>query len=111
VEKTWIDLQLPLYRHLASKIWPEPAREKIGVGYILLPGDPDDTQIALLTLDENAQESAIRCATAVADRAARGVFWPPAPDPAHDDFSAWFGGEHPADVFDPATIGLLEGHA
>ena len=111
VEKTWSDLQLPLYRHLAAKIWPEHARENIGVGYILLPGDPDDTQIALLSLDEDAQESALRCAAAVADRVARGLFWPPAPDPAYDDFSAWFGGEHPADIFDSATIGLLEGHA
>ena len=111
VEKAWTDLQLPLYRHLAKKIWPEHARPKIDVGYILLPGDPDDTQIALLSLDEAAQESAIRCATAVADRVARGVFWPPASDVDYDDFSAWFGGEHPADVFDSATIGLLEGRA
>lgn len=111
VEKTWIDLQLPLYRHMAARIWPEYARKNIGVGYILLPGDPDDTQIALLSLDEGAQESAIRCAAAVADRVARAVFWPPASDPDYDDFSAWFGGEHPAEIFDAATIELLEGRA
>ena len=108
-EKAWIDLQLPLYRHIAAKIWPEYARKTMGVGYILLPGDPDDTQIALLSLDEAAQESAVRCAAAVADRVARGVFWPPAADPDYDDFSAWFGGEHPAEIFDAATIELLEG--
>ena len=109
VEKAWTDLQLPLYRHLAAKIWPEHSCENIQVGYILLPGDPDDTQIALLSLDQSAQESAMRCAAAVADRVARGVFWPPAADPDYDDFSAWFGGENPADIFDSATIALLEG--
>ena len=108
-EKAWIDLQLPLYCFMAAKIWPEHARRGIQVGYILLPGDPDDTQIGLLALDENAQKSAERCAEEVADRVARGIFWPPASDLDYDDFSAWFGGENPADVFDAATISCLEG--
>ena len=108
-QKSWTDLQLPLYRHMAAKIWPEHAGKKIEAGYILLPGDPDDTQIALLELDDDVQRNAIRCAETVANRIARGVFWPPSSEVDYDDFEAWFGGEDPADVLDEVTIAQLEG--
>ena len=109
VERSWTDLQLPLYRHLAAEIWPEPARHGIAVGYVLLPGDPDDTQISLLELDQAAIKSALTCATAVAGRVAKGIFWPPSNDVPFDDYTAWFGGEDPREVFDQETMAILEG--
>jgi ATP-dependent helicase/nuclease subunit B len=111
VEKSWIDLQLPLYRRLAATIWPEHAKNGIATGYILLPGDPDDTQIALLGIDDDTQALAERCAETVAARVASGVFWPPAESVDHDNFADWFGGEHPREAFDPETIAALEGHS
>ena len=111
VERSWIDLQLPLYRRLASSIWPDHAKRGLSTGYILLPADPDDTQVALLDLNADTQALAERCAETVADRVARGVFWPPAESVDYDNFADWFGGEHPKDVFDAATITALEGRA
>jgi len=109
VEKSWIDLQLPLYRRLAATIWPEHAKNGIATGYILLPGDPDDTQIALLDIDGETQTLAECCAETVANRVAQGVFWPPAESVDYDSFADWFGGGHPREAFDPETIAALEG--
>ena len=109
VEKTWSDLQLPLYRKLARELWPEDAARGLTAGYILLPGDPDDTGIALLDIDDDTQQSAETCALAVAALIACGVFWPPAITVDHDNFASWFGGEDPAGFFDDATIASLEG--
>ena len=109
VDKSWTDLQLPLYRRLAAKIWPDHAKKGLATGYLLLPGDPDDTQIALLGLDETTQNAAEVCATAIAERVGRGNFWPPAEKVKYDNFAEWFGGEDPRQIFDQATIAHLEG--
>ena len=109
VDKSWTDLQLPLYRRLAAKIWPDHAKKGLAAGYILLPGDPDDTQIALLGLDETTQSAAEICATAIAERVGRGNFWPPAEKVKYDNFVEWFGGEDPRQIFDQASIAYLEG--
>lgn len=111
VEKSWIDLQLPLYRRLAERIWPEHSKKDIATGYILLPGDPDETQIVLLEIDRDTQTLAERCAETVAARVARGVFWPPAENVDYDNFADWFGGQHPREAFDPETIAALEGRS
>lgn len=108
-ERSWIDLQLPLYHRLAATIWPEHAARGLSTGYILLPGDPDDTQVSLLDINPATQSAAERCAETVADLAARGAFWPPAEKVDYDNFADWFGGEHPQDVFDAETIAALEG--
>ena len=109
--RSWSDLQLPLYRRLATEIWPEHAAKGIAVGYILLPADPEGTQIAQLVLDDEAQQSAETCAASVASRVARGIYWPPAPagTVAFDDFAAWFGGGDPAAVIAEESIAMLEG--
>lgn len=109
VEKTWTDLQLPLYRKLARELWPGDAARGLTAGYILLPGDPDDTGLALLDIDEDTQQSAENCALAVAALIARGVYWPPAVTVDYDNFATWFGGEDPVRFFDEATIASLEG--
>lgn len=84
---TWVDLQLPLYRHLAREVQIES--ENIDLGYILLPKSlsavkdelapwqPDD----LLSADEAARE--------VIRKIRNHEFWPPAsPAPKVDDFAA-----------------------
>jgi len=110
-ERNWVDLQLPLYRQMASAIWPEPAAKGVETGYILLPGDADDTQVAALALDDAAFQSAMACAEAIADRVARGVFWPPTPagEVRYDDFEAWFDGKDAAAILDEETIANLKG--
>jgi len=86
----WIDLQLPLYRHLLSAIALPVERQalaKIELGYILLPKDSGGVQHApaewdnalLLSADQRAREiiAAIRAEQ----------FWPPTlppPDFAED---------------------------
>ena len=84
----WIDLQLPLYRHLVRALGIE---ENVQFGYIQLPKDVARTDFALAewTADElhAADEAA---ASEVVRQMRRGVFWPPAtPAPAFcEDFSA-----------------------
>ncbi|MFM7375894.1 MAG: PD-(D/E)XK nuclease family protein [Chthoniobacterales bacterium] len=109
VDRSWIDLQLPLYRRLAAKKWPQESPEKIQTGYLLLPGDPDDTQISLLDIDVATQNQAEACAEAVAERIAAGVFWPPSSKVKYDSFADWFNGEDPREVFDEATAVNLGG--
>jgi len=111
VERYWADLQLPLYRRLAAKIWPQESTERIQTGYILLPGDPDDTQVSLLDIDDTTQRRAEACAEAVAKRIAKGIFWPPAVKVKYDNFSVWFGGSDPSEVFDDASAANMGGTA
>jgi len=111
VERSWTDLQLPLYRRLAATIWPQESIDKIQTGYILLPGDPDDTQVSLLDINDTIQSHAEACAEAVAKRIAEGVFWPPSSKVKYDNFADWFNGEDPRDAFDEATIVNLGGNS
>ncbi len=111
VARVWSDLQLPLYRRLAATIWPEHAERGLRVGYVLLPAEEIEEPFVTLDLDDDAFDSAMKCAAEVADRVARGVFWPPTPADRveHDDLESWFGGDDPAALLDPETIRQLEG--
>ncbi|MGD9854476.1 MAG: PD-(D/E)XK nuclease family protein, partial [Planctomycetaceae bacterium] len=83
----WIDLQLPLYRHLACGLGVEGA---VALGYVTLPRDTaevrermaDWTDADLSDADEQARE--------VARSILDGRCWPPASSPPTyaDDFSA-----------------------
>lgn len=82
----WIDLQLPLYRHLAAALGiAGPVR----MGYILLPKDTAAVgfEIAKWSVDELVAADEI--AKEVIRRIRREEFWPPAdPPPAFaDDFA------------------------
>lgn len=82
----WVDLQLPLYCHLAKAI--EIDKADIRLGYILLPKDltavKDEiakwTPAELATADEQAAE--------VIRRIRAGVFGPPATTVSFDEFAA-----------------------
>ncbi len=107
----WKDLQLPLYRHLVPHIWKEHRDKEIEVGYVLLPADPDDTEIEMLPLDGDEFASSLRCAEEVASLVSKGVFWPPSEKVEFDNFADWFRWCDPEEVVSPADKKRLGGAA
>ncbi len=81
--KVWIDLQLPLYRHLARGLGLLPPealeRGEVDTGYLLLPGGVDEVGVALAPWTREELEEADEAAREVirALRANRFV-WDPA---------------------------------
>lgn len=85
---TWTDLQLPLYRHLASSVagnFPE-------LGYICLPMKASETgdRMAMWTPDELA--SADECARDVVRRVRNGEFFLPGDHPPSSGIVGWLAG-------------------
>ena len=107
----WKDLQLPLYRHLVPHIWDEHRDEEIQVGYVLLPADPDDTDIEMLPMDKDEFGSALQCAEEVASLVSKGVFWPPSEKVEFDNFADWFLWCDPEEVVIPEDKKRLGGAA
>jgi len=103
----WQELQLPLYRALASFLWPDDPVAPM-VGYFLLPERVEESAIVEFDLGEDAYDSAVRCAEAVASRISRGVFWPPR-EVAYDDFEGIFLGGDPGAFLDEDSISFLRG--
>ncbi|HUG93595.1 MAG TPA: PD-(D/E)XK nuclease family protein [Planctomycetaceae bacterium] len=85
----WVDLQLPLYRHLVRAL-DEPAVEgAVRLGYILLPRDVRRTGAELAEWTAADLEEADRVAHEVVRAIRREVFWPLAPEAAgFDEFAA-----------------------
>lgn len=83
----WIDLQLPLYRHLA---YASEGEGSIRVGYIVLPKDTTKIGPLFATWTEGDFSEADRVAENVVRRIRSGEFWPPAlPPPAFsEEFAA-----------------------
>ncbi len=80
VRGAWVDLQLPLYRHLI-RTRPYSTDEPIELGYILLPGDLKKTAFVTAEWTEEDLRSADEAAFKVI-RAVRGNrFWPPTDPP------------------------------
>jgi ATP-dependent helicase/nuclease subunit B len=80
----WIDLQLPLYRHLvrsASLAVKLPADVPIDLGYILLPKDATGVGLALAEWDEAFLQSADERAREILQAILDQKFWPPASPP------------------------------
>lgn len=73
--KQWIDLQLPLYVHLARTLGYQG---KPQLGYIVLPKDRADAGVLLAKWDDAALADATARATAIARCIYNRVFWPPA---------------------------------
>ena len=94
----WIDLQLPLYCHLARAIEIQDA--KIGLGYIVLPKDLTAVKDQLADWTPEDLQAADAQAREVVRRIRAGEFWPPAPDPTFDDFPAICLGHNVNAVFD-----------
>jgi ATP-dependent helicase/nuclease subunit B len=92
-EKQWVDLQLPLYRHLARALRRAgseapllPPDVRLETGYILLPGSADEVQIALADWTPDELEGADRAAEeAVRTLRANRFTWNP------EAWAAWPG--------------------
>ena len=106
--RSWTDLQLPLYRRIAEKLYPE---NEVRTAYFILAADPEESRIEELVLDEAQLVSAELCAKTVAERVVAGVFWPPRPHTASwkDPFEALFLNGPPKDCFTKETIAFLKG--
>lgn len=83
----WVDLQLPLYRHLVEGAPNLPRHvEQIALGYVLLPGDPQKVGLAEADWSEEELAEADALAEEVIRRVRAEEFWPPAsPPPAYAD--------------------------
>ncbi|HVX10532.1 MAG TPA: PD-(D/E)XK nuclease family protein [Pirellulales bacterium] len=83
----WIDLQLPLYRHLTRIVEIESAA--VGLGYILLPKALTAVKDELATWGPADLASADEAAAEVVRAIRTERFWPPTtPGPSFDDFAA-----------------------
>jgi RecB family exonuclease len=74
----WIDLQLPLYRHLLHGLGIEGP---VGLGYIALPKDLSRVGPLMAQWTEEDLCDADRAAEEVVRRVRAEVFWPPATEP------------------------------
>ena len=78
----WVDLQLPLYRHIAAPLGVEG---RVQLGYVVLPKDTKQVGDVLA----NWSDADLEAADAVAQRVIVAVreerFWPP-----KSDLSTWF---------------------
>jgi ATP-dependent helicase/nuclease subunit B len=81
----WIDLQLPLYRHLARS---QGITGPVQLGYVLLPKDVDKIEFCMAQWTEEQLAQADDVARRVAQLIWKGEFWPPT-EPA-PDFSEEF---------------------
>lgn len=88
----WIDLQLPLYRWLSQSIDVPNLQipvDRVKVGYILLPSDLSTTAFRVADWKPEDFDSAFQCAVDIAEKIAKGIFWPPTRiAPQFDDFAA-----------------------
>jgi hypothetical protein len=89
----WIDLQLPLYRHLlrsAKLPLANPANCAIELGYIVLPKSTASAGLALAGWTTTELEAADERAREVVRGIRAAVFWPPASPPPDfaDDVAA-----------------------
>ena len=81
----WIDLQLPLYRHLAAGMG---IKGPIELAYIVLPKDTSRTGIVMSEWTPEDLQSADEAAAEVVRKVRAGKFWPPSVPPP--DFSEDF---------------------
>lgn len=114
--KSWINLQLPLYRRILEHWYPEETAEHATqTAYFVLPSDPNETGIdTFVELDsEGIYESALACAEAVAKQIHEGIYWPPQPFRGSwdDPIAPLLVNGPPEDCIAPDTIDQLTGGA
>jgi hypothetical protein len=109
-QKAWADLQLPLYRKVAEKLYPG---KTIETAYFVLAADPEESGVLDFPLDEELIASSSACAEEVASRIMRGVYWPPQQMPKswEDPLGIFLEGGKPEECLDEATITLLKGES
>ena len=111
--KTWKNLQLPLYRKIVEHWYPsECSMQKPELTYLILPSDPNESGIyGFDELSEELYSSAIACAEAVAKNITKKVFWPPRPFLSNWDDPAkpLFINGRPEDCIEEESIERLKG--
>ena len=107
-QKAWVDLQLPLYKKVAEKLYPG---KTIETAYFVLAADPEESEVLDFKLDEELIATSSACAEEVASRISRGVYWPPQqmPESWEDPLGIFLEGGKPEEVLDEATITFLKG--
>ena len=82
----WIDLQLPMYRHLARELGID---DPVGLGYIVLPKNIANVGLSMAEWTEADLDAADQAACEVVRQIRAQVFWPPTdPPPAYsEDFA------------------------
>lgn len=70
----WVDLQLPMYRHLARALG---SPENVEFGYLNLPQNTAETGLALADWDDSEFMAADKKATEIVNQIRSGEFWPP----------------------------------
>ena len=73
----WVDLQLPLYRHLAQSVIKQ---KPLKLGYIVLPKDIQQTGFYEASWSEEELAEADATAEEVIRKIRQGIFWPPNED-------------------------------
>ena len=82
----WIDLQLPLYRHMVRT---RDLGDDVVFGFVNLPGDPDKTGFELADWGANDFATADETAAQVVRGIRQQQFWPPAdPPPVYSEWLA-----------------------
>jgi ATP-dependent helicase/nuclease subunit B len=86
----WVDLQLPLYRHLLGEVPGIGARGLVDVGYFNVPARVEELGIKTAQWAESDYEAADETAREVVRKVRAGVFWPPndAAAPSFPEFDA-----------------------
>jgi ATP-dependent helicase/DNAse subunit B len=89
----WIDLQLPLYRHLVWALQEAgqlPRPQALDLGYIVLPLDTAAAGLALAEWDESLLQTADALALEIIRAIRQQRFWPPVSPPPEfsEDFAA-----------------------
>lgn len=103
-KKGWVDLQLPLYRHLVTELdFEDPDFENVGMGYVLLPRDLNKIKFAPANWREDQLAQADEKAFGVIRDLRNQIFWPPNPQPPR--FSADYAGICQEKVFESAQWG------
>jgi ATP-dependent helicase/nuclease subunit B len=72
--REWIDLQLPLYRHIAAEF---DVSGTVRLGYFLLPDNSSRSRVELAGWTEEELDSADSLARDIGRRILAGEFWPP----------------------------------
>jgi RecB family exonuclease len=72
----WVDLQLPLYRHLLGELPGIDAAAVVDVGYFNVPARVEETGIRTPTWNEADYAAADETAREVVRRVRAGIFWP-----------------------------------
>ena len=98
----WINLQLPLYASIVSRL-PGNSDGALA-GYINMPPALSETAVNMWPeLTDAMIRSALDCARGVIRSIRAGIFWPPAPRMEYDDYEPlWYGGLE--ESFDPALL-------